>query len=151
MKIKLTGNELSHFLFLKALPCRVRSTHLVILSKFKKNWMRNGWVIVDSNLEKNRKWKGNLQEMNNYISCFWSYYLIGYIYVDTCSIFQIDLLRNVWDMHKRIFFIFNFKTGNEDFRFMILNSLSYRIHLCRYLFKISDQSIEKWLRYILLT
>ena len=75
--------------------------------------MRNGWVIVDTNLEKNRKWKWNLQEMNNYISCFWSYYLIGYIYVDTCSKFQIDLLRNVWDMHKRIFFIFNFKTGNE--------------------------------------
>ena len=91
----------------------VGSTHLVILSKFKKNWMRNGWVIVDSNLEKNRKWKWNLQEMNNYISCFWSYYLIDYIYVDTCSKFQIDLLRNVWDMHKRIFFIFNFKTGNE--------------------------------------
>ena len=62
---------------------------------------------------KNRKWKWNLQEMNNYISCFWNYYLIGYTYVDTCSKFQIDLLRNVWDMHSRIFFIFNFKTGNE--------------------------------------
>ena len=39
-------------------------------------------------------------------------------------------------------------TGNESLHFLFLKSLSCRVHLCGYLFKISDQFIENCPRYI---
>ena len=39
-------------------------------------------------------------------------------------------------------------TGNESLYFLFLKSLSCRVHLCGYLFKISDQIIENCPRYI---
>ena len=36
--------------------------------------------------------------MNNYISCFWSQYLVGSTYVGVCSKFQINWMKNDWDI-----------------------------------------------------
>ena len=42
MKTKLTGNELLHFLFLKALSCRVQTCKYLfkIANQFDKKWLR---------------------------------------------------------------------------------------------------------------
>ena len=39
-------------------------------------------------------------------------------------------------------------TGNESLHFLFLKSLSCRVHLCGYLFKISDQFIENCPRFV---
>ena len=63
--MKLTGNESLHFLFLKSISCRVYLWEYLfkISDQLEDKWLKNGWDIVDSNLEKtgneiesNRKW-----------------------------------------------------------------------------------------------
>ena len=62
-----TGNEIDlnrkWTIIFPVLKYLVGSTYVGTCSKFQINWMRNGWGIVDSNLEKtgneiefNRKW-----------------------------------------------------------------------------------------------
>ena len=52
-----------------------------------------------------------------------------------------------WEMAEKIQEMKMELTGNESLHFLCLKSLSCRLCGCDYLFKISDQLDEKWLRY----
>ena len=71
--------------------------------------MRNGWDIIDSNLEKQER-KLNLTGNEPLHLLFLMSISVGSIYVGICSKLQINWLRNGWDKVDSNLE----KTGNEN-------------------------------------